>query len=134
MRYLLDTHIALWITDDSQKTPAAVREIANRGSSDLYVSDISLWEIAIKHLQRPSAMKYSAKEYEDFFERAHFKPLHLNRDAIMAYESLDISKAKDKHRDPFDRMLIAQAKAEEMLLLTHDAAFSLYGEPWVMVV
>lgn len=58
----------------------------------------------------------------------------MSRDAILAYERLDTSKAEGIHRDSFDRMLIAQAKAGNMLLLTHDKSFRLYDEPLVCVV
>lgn len=134
MNILIDTHLALWFLDGSEHMPVRARELVEDPTNNVFVSDISAWEVAIKHAKRPDAMPRSCAEFIVLCDRVSFTPLRISLSAIVAYEGLDTSRAEKVHRDPFDRMLIAQAKAEGMLLLTHDRSMALYGEPLVSVV
>lgn len=134
MNILIDTHLALWFLDGSERMPTRARELVEDPANEIFVSDASVWEIAIKHAKRPDIMPRPCADFIELCERVGFLPIPISRAAIVAYEGLDTSKAEGIHRDPFDRMLIAQAKAEGMLLLTHDRSMSLYGEPLVSVV
>lgn len=122
MRVLLDTHTFLWwITDDPQLSPR-VRKIISDGSNELFLSAASGWEIAIKvqlgRLQLPD-------------EPGRFISGQL---AINAIQSLPIQMSHalyiytlpNYHRDPFDRMLIAQAQLEGLPILTADTQIAQY--------
>lgn len=134
MNIIIDTHLALWFLDGSERMPPRARELVEDPTNAIFVSDASVWEIAIKHAKRPDVMPRSCVDFIELCNQVGFSPLSVSRSAIVAYEGLDTSRAEGVHRDPFDRMLIAQAKAEGMLLLAHDHSMSLYGEPLVSVV
>jgi PIN domain nuclease of toxin-antitoxin system len=134
MRILIDTHLALWFLDGSDRMPVRARELVEDPANDVFVSDASVWEVAIKHAKRPDVMPRPCTDFIDLCDQVGFAALPVSRSAIVAYEGLDTSRAEGIHRDPFDRMLVAQAKSERLLLLTHDRSMSLYGEPLVSVV
>ena len=131
MKLLLDTHIAVWVVLDSPRLSARARDLISAPGTDVYVSAVSLWEIAIKHgLNRtgPNAMPISARQAHAWFEASNFQSLPVSDAHALAVETLPLH-----HGDPFDRLLIAQAKAEPMRLLSHDAAMAAYGELVVTV-
>lgn len=133
MRCLLDTHMALWLLQGSPRTPEQVVSLALDGANELFVSDVSVWEVAIKHMSRPDKLRVSGAEFLRKCGEAGYRSLPLAQEAVLEYERLDISGAAGVHRAPFDRMLIAQSKAANMLLVTHDKSLALYGEPLVAV-
>jgi PIN domain nuclease of toxin-antitoxin system len=112
---LLDTHVALWaLTDDprlSQRARALIEEPAN----DIVVSAASVWEIAIKHALGRGDMPISGDQALDWFRQAGYQLLPIAPEHAAAVEHLP-----DHHRDPFDRLLVAQATTEPLRLLTHD--------------
>src|ERR1700738_2799220 len=112
MMLLLDTQIVIWAAFDAPKLPAAARQrIAN--ASTVYVSSVSLWEIGMKVSARK--IKLSMKELESKLVASHAVPLVVTwSHAVRAY---DIAP---HHRDPFDRLLLAQAITEPLHLLTTD--------------
>jgi PIN domain nuclease of toxin-antitoxin system len=115
---LLDTHVLLWWLEGSRLTEAVVARIADPGQLVL-VSAASIWEAAIKgslgKLETPEALGVAAIE-------EGFKPLPITFDHAERAGSLP-----PHHRDPFDRMLVAQALTERLTLVTHDPAFRPYG-------
>lgn len=131
MRLLLDTHIALWAITDSPRLPAAARDLIRAPENAIFVSAANLWEIAIKHaLKRsgPSAMPISAQEAQGYFIGAGYHLLAITPQHAIAVETLPAH-----HADPFDRMLVAQARTEPLRLVTQDKELAAYGES-VMVV
>ena len=133
MDLIVDTHMALWYLDGSPMIPERAKEAIGDGRNEVYVSDASAWEVAIKHMKRPDAIPGSAAEFIRRCDAVGFRRAPIDRAAISEYEKLDTSRAEGVHRDPFDRMLIAQARASNMMLATHDKALRLYNEPNVMV-
>ena len=133
MELLVDTHMALWYMDGSPNIPERALQAIADGRNDVYVSDVSMWEIAIKHMKRPEVFAGSAAEFARRCDAVGFAQLPIDRAAIAEYELLDTSEADAVHRDPFDRMLIAQARSANMMLVTHDKSLRLYNEPNVMV-
>ncbi|HUY87615.1 MAG TPA: type II toxin-antitoxin system VapC family toxin [Pirellulales bacterium] len=123
MRLLLDTHAFLWfVTKDSQLSAAALTLIAEP-TNEIVVSPASYWEIAIK----VSLNKYAlTAPFEQFFmegiEGNDFSvlPIEVRHAAILA--SLPMH-----HKDPFDRMIVSQAIAEQISVVSADAAIDLYG-------
>ena len=134
MDILLDTHIAIWALLDSPDLPASARSLVADADNEIYVSDVSAWEVAVKKVARPSSIPCDAERFLDKCEEAGYRFLPLSHAALIAYGRLDYSKAADAHKDPFDRMLVAQSKCSNMLLITHDRSLTLYGEPLVSVV
>ena len=134
MIVLLDTHIALWALDDSPKLSQKARELILDQDNRIFVSDVSAWEIATKHVAHPDKLPYGSKRFIELCSQAGYINLPLTLAAITAYENLDITAVSSAHKDPFDRMLIAQSKTEKMLFLTNDRHLDLYGEPLVSIV
>lgn len=124
MKLLLDTHAILWMISDDPRLPeSARRKILN--AEDLAWSTASLWEIAIKlSLQRPDFLLRQAWE--------RLIPEEMTRNGIQRLDLLpahcaEVSKLPWHHRDPFDRLLVAQARCEKRKLLSRDTAFDGYG-------
>ena len=124
MRLLLDTHIVLWWRQDSRRIGSAARQAI--GTADqVFVSAASAWEVAIKtaigHLRLKDA-------FADLVERSGFEELPI---AFRHTERL--KSLPSHHTDPFDRMLIAQAQTEDLVLVTHDRRVESYEVPvlWI---
>jgi len=124
MRLLLDTHTFLWaITDDPKLGPLS-RELITHQASGVFLSHVSLWEIAIKHALVRDDMPLSACEAIPWAEQSGFAFLPIELPHLLALEQLPLH-----HRDPFDRLLVAQAISGPFTLLSADAAFTAYGCP-----
>jgi PIN domain nuclease of toxin-antitoxin system len=93
-----------------------------------------VWEIAIKHALHPDNVAFTGKELAGFCKEAGFLPLEVRDRHVFALETLSRPADAPRHNDPFDRMLIAQAKAENMVFLTHDSLIPYYGEQCIMPV
>jgi PIN domain nuclease of toxin-antitoxin system len=127
MRLLLDTHIALWaITGDAKLDRSAQALIADSGNA-VFVSAVSLFEIAIKRHRRPESLAVSASEALRLFEEAGYMVLPVSASHATAVEELPLL-----HADPFDRLLAAQALTEPMRLITHDRKLAAYSETFIM--
>jgi PIN domain nuclease of toxin-antitoxin system len=122
MRLLLDTHIFIWYVTDNPKLSATTRALIDKGDNDILLSIVSIWEIAIKH----SAGKLSfALPFRMFIEQQlrenSIELLNINLEHIEVVESLPFH-----HRDPFDRLIVAQAMVERMPVLSADSIFDAY--------
>jgi PIN domain nuclease of toxin-antitoxin system len=127
VRLLLDTHVFLWwVTDDDRVSERAATLIAD-GSNDVYFSAASAWEIAIK--AGLGRIELSGDEWA-------LTPAHLERNAFQALpihvsHAVEVIALPDIHRDPVDRMLVAQALAEHLTIVSADQELSRYGVPVV---
>ena len=122
MSVLLDTHAFLWyITDDAQLSRFAEQTISDSGN-DVYLSIVSVWEIAIKHSLKKLNLPSPFAEFipEQLLLNA-MKVLPIEIAHLSAYVGLPYH-----HRDPFDRMMVAQAQIEDMPLVSNDALISSY--------
>lgn len=130
MRLLLDTHIILWIlTGDGRLSPRAIEMITD--ADVVFVSAASIWEIAIKHgLNRagPNRMPYSGSAAIERCQASGFEFL-----TITPRHAAGAGALPDLHGDPFDRLLVAQALTEPLILLTHDRAVAAYSETIALV-
>ena len=128
MRLLLDTHIALWaLTDDPRLSPRA-RALINDPANQVIVSAATVWEIAIKHALGRDDMPISGDEALDWFRRAGYDLLSISPAHAAAIEHLP-----EHHRDPFDRLLVAQAITEPLRLLSRDPLVIRYGDAVIAV-
>lgn len=132
MRILLDTHIALWAIADTEKLSDEVIRLLEQESNEVFYSEASIWEIAIKHKIKPENMPISEEEFVALCESTGFTRLPIEAEHIFMLKTLVRFKDAPKHNDPFDRLLLAQAKYENLKLLTHDLQFSYYGEQCVV--
>ena len=134
MNILADTHILIWALLGDEKLPLYARELILSSSNKIYYSMISVWEVALKRAAHKDKMNFSARSFDELCEKAGYNRLDGRAEHVF---SLDEIKQKDdtpEHKDPFDRMLIAQAKYEKMMFLTHDAKMSLFDEECILVV
>jgi PIN domain nuclease of toxin-antitoxin system len=120
LNLLLDTHILLWWLADDRQLSEAARELITNPENAIFVSAVTMWEIWLKHslgkLQIP-------EDFEQALDQEGFESLPLTAAHARRVDTLDWH-----HRDPFDRMLIAQAQVAGMTLLTADGLLSAYGE------
>jgi PIN domain nuclease of toxin-antitoxin system len=125
MRLLLDTHVAIWaILDDPRLEPMVRRRIADL-DNEIFVSVVTLWEIAVKFARprgRSDDMPMAADEALNFFVGAGYRVLDITAPHALAVRALP-----PIHGDPFDRMLIAQARSEPLRLMTSDGTVAAYG-------
>ena len=134
MNLLLDTHILIWALNDDPRLSKKAKEMILDRNNTVYYSAVSVWEIAIKHANHPENVAFCGNELAAFCEQAGFVPLELGVVHIEALETLIRADGAPPHHDPFDRMLIAQAKAENIAFLTHDAMLPFYQEKCVVTV
>lgn len=118
-RLLLDTHVLLWWLADEEALGKKARIAIGDANNDVYVSAVSIWEIAIKRvlgkLEAPSAMVNVVEE-----EQFTGLPVSL-------HHAEQVGNLPSIHRDPFDRMLIAQAQSEGLVIVTADTHIFEYG-------
>ena len=126
MRLLLDTHVLLWMFSDDVRLSPDVRVVLENTDNVLYYSDVSIWEVAIKHAAHPVDNLDAGR----FFELCSHSDLHLL--SIKTAHILAISKLEQIHRDPFDRLLLAQALFENMTFVSHDRFVSQYSTPMIL--
>jgi len=122
VKYLLDTNVLIWAVAIPDKLNKQAGGILSSAESELYISAATSWEIAIKFalgslkLLRPPS---------EFIPHA-MRDLGLHSLEITHLHSIAVGELPRHHRDPFDRMLIAQARSETMVLLTGDSVFRKY--------
>jgi PIN domain nuclease of toxin-antitoxin system len=123
VRLLLDTHALLWFLLDDPKLSVTARDLVDDPGNDIEISPATYWEIAIK----VSLRKYELPEpFEVFIEREisinNFHILHIEPKHTAA-----LTRMPFHHRDPFDRLLIAQAMVEQIPIVSADPAFDAYA-------
>lgn len=134
MRILLDTHIALWALADTAKLSNETIETLEDESNKVFYSIASVWEIAIKHKIKPDNMPISEEEFVKLCENTGFACLPIKKEHVFWIKTLFRPMEAPKHNDPFDRMLLAQAKYEGLKFMTHDSLIPYYREECVMSV
>ena len=134
MNILLDTHIALWAVAETKKLPEKCIELFQVEDNNFYVSIASVWEVAIKNILRPDKVVMSDFEYVNLCEMSGFNMLPLRVGHIFTLKTLKRLKDAPEHKDPFDRIMIAQAKFEKFYFLTHDKLLPYYGEDCIIKV
>ena len=124
MRLLLDTHLLVWAMGEPERLPAGCAAMLEDPSNSLVFSVASLWELVIKQaLGRPDF------NLEPSLLRQALLDGGWQELPIEASHALAVSQLPPLHRDPFDRLLLAQAQVEGLLLLTADSRLSLYPGP-----
>lgn len=126
MKVLVDSHVFIWaLTTPERLSPKAHRTL--NGSDELFFSLVSLWEISIKiKLGRFNVLGSSVAYIREEMDAFGLTLLPITYAHVLALEQLP-----HHHSDPFDRLLLAQAAAEAMPILTHDRLFKPYGLPTI---
>lgn len=125
MNLLLDTHVLIWALSDDARLSSPARQAIVAGETLVFVSAATAWEITIKK----ALGKLSAPDnYEEELARHRFTPLDISTAHALAVGTLP-----PIHDDPFDRLLIAQAKVERLRLVTADARILRYDVPTLAV-
>jgi PIN domain nuclease of toxin-antitoxin system len=125
MRLLLDTHIFLWAAAGSRLLKPAARRILE-SADEVYVSAASIWEVALK--ARLGKIKADPEALAAAIDASGFVEL-----PITSSHAAGVGRLEPHHNDPFDRLLIAQALAEPLKLLTADATLARYGAMVLLV-
>lgn len=120
MKLLLDTHIFLWCAKDDRRLSKAARSKILH-AAQVYVSSASIWEAAIKI--KLKKLQADIDELVDAIDECGFSEL-----AVTAQHAASVCRLADVHRDPFDRILIAQAISEPLTFLTADSTLTQYSE------
>ena len=125
MRLLLDTHIFLWWDSAPDRLPPRARVLCEDPENELLLSVASVWEMQIKRQLGKLSLQLSLAEMVASQQRVNrLTLLPIQVEHVLALEALPAH-----HKDPFDRLLLAQAKIEDAVLLTSDAVFERYGIP-----
>ena len=124
MKYLLDTHLLLWAAAEPKRLPEAARALMEDADNTLLFSAASLWEVAIKAgLGRPDFVVEPAVLRRGLLDNGYVELSVASEHAVATVTLPPI------HRDPFDRLLVAQAQVEGITLLTADAVVARYPGP-----
>ena len=121
-RLLLDTHLLLWWLNGDARLPQAVIERGQAPEAEVFISQASLWEMAIN--VSIGRLQVDLQELERQVHLQGFRWLPISNAHLLAVANLE---SDGGHRDPFDRLLVCQSRVEPMLLLTADSQLKHYG-------
>ncbi|MBN8721020.1 MAG: type II toxin-antitoxin system VapC family toxin [Sediminibacterium magnilacihabitans] len=122
MQYLLDTHTLLWFLQDDPQLPKKISSRIRNIENNYIVSIASLWEIAIKIKLGKLSIKFPFERFAVYLADNDLEVLAISFDHISQVLNLDML-----HRDPFDRIIIAQGITEDLTILTRDEHFAKYA-------
>lgn len=121
MKLLLDTHIILWAAGQPEKLSESARALLTAPENALFFSVASIWEIVIKRGLGREDFKVDPRRLRKMLVAHGYTELPVDAEHVLTVESLPLL-----HKDPFDRLLLAQARYEGMLLITVDSSVSQY--------
>jgi len=123
MRLLVDTHLLLWATARSRRLPKEARRLIENPTNEVFFSAASLWEIVIKAALRRPDFRVDVAALGPAFTAMGFAEL-----PVSGAHAERLASLPPVHKDPFDRMLVAQSLAEPLVLLTNDGVLADYGD------
>ncbi len=134
MKILLDTHIILWALTNDERLSQKAEMIISKTENEIWYSAASVWEVTIKYMNHPDHMPISGKQLSQYCHRAGYQMLPVKECHVHALERLRRMENAPMQKDPFDRILISQAKAENMMFITHDSLLPWYREECIIAV
>ena len=135
MKILLDTHVIIWALTDDNRLSHTARDLISAPDSLIFYSVASLWEIAIKNQKAPKKCPYHEREIMEFCSQAGYLPLDIQAPQIFGVRNLKLRKDHiPSNYDPFDRILLSQAKTETCTFLSHDSVFENYEEGCILMI
>ncbi len=128
MAFLLDTHAFLWFVSADKQLPASVKNKIEDINQSCFLSAARLWEITIKNQIGKLDLEISLPELFDYADRNQIEIVPITYDHLFTLSKLPIH-----HNDPFDRLIISQAIAEDLVVITRDKSFKKYKvkQEWV---
>lgn len=134
MNILLDTHIAIWaITDDSRLSSKA-RDLLLNASNNIFFSAVNTLEVNNKRKRKSNNLEFTTSDFVESCLDAGFIELPLLSRHFIAENNLVWNRESEPHKDPYDRLLLAQAKSENCFLMTHDSIIPLFDEKCIIPV
>lgn len=125
MRYLVDTHVWLWMLTAHDRIRAGAAEVIEEGTSELLLSAASSWEIAIKY----AIGRLPLPEAPDRYVPSRMRASGVESLPISHSHALRVASLPRYHDDPFDRLLVAQAQLEALTIISADPALDRYDVP-----
>jgi PIN domain nuclease of toxin-antitoxin system len=120
MKYILDTHVFLWSIANTKELSKNVIKVIKNQDNEIYVSSVTLWEIAIKtRIGKLNIEGTSIDEIPSIIERLEYSQISMTSEDALGY----INLKEDTHKDPFDRMLIWQCMSRNMIMISKDTEF-----------
>ena len=136
MKILLDTHVLLWAlkgaNSNGDSFPDKISSILLNEDNEIYYSCINIFEIEIKRIAKPEIQLPSGEELVKFCKDVGFLHLPLRYEHTLQIKSLEKDKVAENHKDPFDWLLLSQAKFEKMTFITHDSILKHYLEDFIV--
>jgi PIN domain nuclease of toxin-antitoxin system len=131
MKCLLDTHTLIWAITEPNKLSKKVRSIIETSENQILVSSISFWEISLKSsLGKLSLENIEPEDFPKLCAQMDIEVIAVDAISCSTYHHLNALH----HRDPFDRMLIWQAKCLNIPILSKDESIKLYDPEWIQVI
>ena len=127
MKILLDTHVLIWFLTDNKLLTKSASEIILSPENEIFYSVISIFEIDLKRQNHPEDMPFDGEQVLRYCDELEFLPLPLNMQHALAVKNLKRPENLPPHKDPFDRLMLAQAIAENMIFMTHDKRIAEYS-------
>ncbi|MBR5642667.1 MAG: type II toxin-antitoxin system VapC family toxin [Salinivirgaceae bacterium] len=132
MKYLIDTHILIWLAISPQEISKGVLRILENSENKVFVSTVSLWEIAIKlSIGKLDLQGLEISDLVQFCSEQNIEIIQLPVSAVEQYKKLP---KKEKHKDPFDRFLISLSIADDYTLVSSDGKVDLYREDGLVYI
>ena len=129
---LLDTHIILWAISKDKRLNNKIRNYLLNPNNEIYYSIASMWEAQIKYDLKK--LPISGTDFMHYCEQSGYHKLPIDDLHVKELAGLERDESAPPHNDPFDRIMLSQAKAEGFTFLTHDPLFRGYNEPCVVEV
>jgi PIN domain nuclease of toxin-antitoxin system len=126
MKYLIDTHVIIWLAINASEIPQGIKELIERPENDIYICSASLWEIAIKMNLGKLDLKLPLDRLLNDIKTYGFNVLQLEDKYLC-----NLLKLPYIHKDPFDRLIISTALAEGLTVITIDENIQKYDVPWI---
>jgi len=132
MIYLLDTHAFIWAVLETNKLSKNIHSLISNTNNEIYVSTISFWEISLKtSINKFSFDDIDIKNFPKYARNMDFNILDIQENETITFHELPL---KEKHKDPFDRMLIWQAITKNMVMISKDELFKQYEKDGLKLV
>jgi len=132
MIYLLDTHTFIWTVLKTDKLSKNVQRIITDINNEIYVSTVSFWEISLKTgIKKFSFENISIKDFPKYAREMDFSIMNIQENETITFHELSV---KEKHKDPFDRMLIWQAITKNMIMVSKDESFNQYEKDGLKLI
>lgn len=135
MKCLIDTHICIWAITGDERLPKQTVDLLINEGNQIFVSVASIWEAVIKYARYPAEFPVSGDALYEEALRAGFGIVPISAEDVLAVDTLHYPSTGVKpHKDPFDRIMLAQAKHRHMQFITKDSLIPNYNESCVVFV